>query len=103
MMREALYMARDLRNAYTGGVGKPGVDGSGGDAASIFWTKANSWHRQGLIVRSDDGSLAWGLVIRRSGSATFIEYHTYLVAPVNFFFITANQHVYEGSDMSVAA
>jgi hypothetical protein len=103
MMREALYMARDLRNAYLGGIGKPGVDGAGGDAASIFWTKVNSWHRQGLIVRSDDGSLAWGLVIRRGGSATFIEYHTYLVAPNNFFFITANQHVYEGSDMSVAA
>jgi hypothetical protein len=103
MMREALYMARDLRDGYLGGVGKPGVDGAGGDAAAIFWTKVNSWYRQGLIVRSDDGSLAWGLVIRRSGSATFIEYHTYLVAPNNFFFITANQHVYEGSDMSVAA
>ena len=103
MMRESLYMARDLRNAYIGGVGKPGVDGVGGDAAAIFWTKVNSWYREGLIVRAADGSLAWGLVIRRIGSATFIEYHTYLVAPNNFFFITANQHVYEGSDMSVAA
>jgi hypothetical protein len=103
MMREALYMARDLRDGYKGGIGKPGVDGAGGGVASVFWTKVNSWHRDGLIVRADDGSLAWGLVIRRSGDATFIEYHTYLVAPVNFFFITANQHVYEGSDMSVAA
>jgi hypothetical protein len=102
MVREAMYMARDLRNAYISSVGKAGVDGAVGDARATFWTKIDAWYKQGLIVRGDDGSLAWGLVIRRTGSSTFIEYHTYLTAPNNFFFITANLHVYEGSAISVA-
>jgi hypothetical protein len=103
MMREAMYMARDLRNAYISDVGKAGVDGAEGDAAATFWTKVNSWQKQGLIVRDAEGNLAWGLVIRRVGSATFIEFHCYLTAPNNFFFIDMNVHVYEGSDVSVAA
>jgi hypothetical protein len=103
MMREAMYMARDLRNAYLSSIGKPGVDGSMGDVAATFWTKVSTWHKMGLIVRDDNGNLAWGLTVRRVGSATFIEYHTYLTAPQNFFFITAYQHVYEGSDVSIAA
>jgi hypothetical protein len=103
MMREAMYMARDLRNSYISDVGKAGVDGAEGDAAATFWTKVNSWYKQGLIVRDDEGNLAWGLVIRRVGSATFIEFHCYLTAPNNFFFIDMAVHVYEGSDVSVAA
>jgi hypothetical protein len=103
MMREAMYMARDLRNAYISDVGKAGVAGSGGGTAATFWTKVDSWYKQGLIVRNDSGDLAWGLVIRRVGSATFIEFHCYLTAPNNFFFIDMNVHVYEGSDVSVAA
>jgi hypothetical protein len=103
MMREAMYMARDLRNAYISDVGKAGVDGSGGDPKAVFWAKASSWYNQGLIVRADNGDLAWGLVVRRAGSATFIEFHCYLTAPNNFFFIDMNLHVYEGSDVSVAA
>jgi hypothetical protein len=103
MMREAMYMARDLRKAYNPDVGKAGVDGAQGDASATFWTKVNSWHKQGLIVRDDEGNLAWGLVIRRVGGATFTEFHCYLTAPNNFFFIDMNVHVYEGSDVSVAA
>lgn len=102
MMRESLYMDRDLRNAYLANVGKAGVDGSTGDAEATFLTKVNAWYKQGLIVRDDKGNLSWGLIIRRSGSATFIEYHTNLTAPNNFFFITGYHHVYEGSDVSVA-
>lgn len=103
MMRESLYMARDLRNAYLVDVGRAGVDGATGDAEATFLAKVNAWHNQGLIVRNDAGKLAWGLIIRRSGSATFIEYHVNLTAPNNFFFITGYHHVYEGSDVSVAA
>jgi hypothetical protein len=103
MMREAMYMARDLRNAYISEIGKAGVDGSLTDAAATLATKAIIWHKMGLIVRDEKGNLTWGLVIRRVGSATFIDYHTYLTAPQNFFFITAYQHVYEGSDVSIAA
>lgn len=102
MRRESNYMSRDLREAISKSVGSAGDDSSGGTEEAIFWTKVKAWHGEGLIVKADDGSLAWGLVIRRSGSATYIEYHTYLTAPKNFFFITANQHVYEGSTESVS-
>jgi hypothetical protein len=103
MMREAMYMARDLRNAYLTDIGKPGVDGSLTDVAATLQAKAVVWHKMGLIVRDDKENLTWGLIVRRVGSATFIEYHTYLTAPQNFFFITAFQHVYEGSDVAIAA
>jgi hypothetical protein len=61
------------------------VDGSLGESVEQAITRAKN-------LGSKYGSLAWGLVIRRSGSATFIEYHAYLVAPNNFF-ITANRRV----------
>jgi hypothetical protein len=103
MMRESMYMARDLRNAYIASVGKAGIDGSMGDVQASFKTKLNIWYKMGLIIRDDMGNLAWGFNVRRVGSATYIEYHVYLTAPQNFFFITGYHHVYEGSDVSVSA
>lgn len=101
MMRESNYMARDLRDCVARQVGKPGDASSLGTVEASFWAKVSDWFRQGMIVKDDKGRTAWGLVIRRVGSATFIEYHTNLTAPQNFFFITANQHYY-GSMESVA-
>lgn len=103
MKREANYMARDLRDAISKSVGIAGSDSAGGQEESIFWAKVAAWSRDGLILRTTDGKLAWGFVLRRNGSATFIEYNVYLTAPKNFFFITANLYVYDGSAMSVAA
>jgi hypothetical protein len=101
MKREANFMARDLRDAVATQVGKPGVTGATGTISSIFWAKVNAWFNQGLIVMDDQKRKAWGLVVKQVGSATYIEYHTNLTAPQNFFFITANQHYY-GSLESVA-
>jgi hypothetical protein len=101
MKRESNYMARDLRDGVAQYVGKPGVTSSMGAVEATFWARVADWFRQGLIVKDDKGRTAWGLVIRRVGSATFIEFHTNLTAPQNFFFITANQHYY-GSQESVA-
>lgn len=101
MKREANYMARDLRDSVARQVGKPGDASSSGAVEATFWAKVSDWFRQGLIVKDTKGRTAWGLVIRRVGSATFIEYHTNLTAPQNFFFVTANQHYY-GSQESVA-
>jgi hypothetical protein len=100
MKRESNYMARDLRDAIAKQVGKPGDASSNGTIEAIFWAKVADWFRQGLIVKDVKGRTAWGLLIRRVGSATYIEYHTNLTAPQNFFFITANQH-YFGSMESV--
>ncbi len=35
----------------------------------------------------------WGTVINEVGDALYVEYHTYLTAPRNFLFATANLHV----------
>lgn len=102
MMREALYMARDLRQAISRDVGAPGVDSSGGTEEALFWAKVAEWYNLGLIIQGDNDALAWGLNIRRDGTATYIEYNTYLTPPRNFFFITANQYVYSQSALSVA-
>lgn len=101
MIRESNYMARDLRDAISRQVGKPGDSSARGTIEAIFWAKVADWFKQGMIVKDDKGRTAWGLVIRQVGSATFIEFHTNLTAPQNFFFITANQHYY-GSMESVA-
>lgn len=101
MKRESNYMARDLRDGVAQYVGKPGVTSSMGAVEATFWARVADWFRQGLIVKDNKGRTAWGLVIRIVGSATFIEFHTNLTAPQNFFFITANQHYY-GSHESVA-
>lgn len=100
MMREALYMARDLRTAIQGGVGRPGVSGSSGDVESTFWAKVAEWFNLGLIVKGDQPNLAWGLVVDEVGDAIYVRYHTYLTAPRNFFFLNPNQNVY--SSLSVA-
>ncbi len=102
MKRESNYMARDLRETISKSVGTAGSDSAGGTEEAIFWSKVAAWSRDGLIIRTPDGKLAWGFSLRRNGSATYIEYNVYLTAPKNFFFITANLHVYDGSAESVS-
>lgn len=100
MVREDLYMAKDLRNALAGGIGS--VNGlSDGTIRTTFAIKVAKWLAEGLIVKGSSGLAAWGLVIQRIGDAAYLEYHTYLTAPTNFMFVTANQHVYSGSVTAV--
>lgn len=102
MKRESNYMMRDLREAISKSVGTAGSDGMGVSEEAIFWTKVAAWHREGLIIRTPGGKLAWGFTLTRSGSATYIEYNAFLTAPKNFFFITGNHHVYDGSSEQLA-
>lgn len=100
MVREDLYMNRDLRDSLSAGIGSP----EGLSDSSILTTlriKADQWLSQGLIVKGDGGAPIWGATLRRSGDAVFLEYHSYLAAPSNFMFVTANQHVYSSSLTSV--
>jgi hypothetical protein len=99
MVREDLYMNRDIRLQFSGGVGHPGID-RGGDAESVLYNAAREWKGNGLIFPTDDGRNIWGVRIRKSGDKTIIAFNRNLTAPQNFFFITAYNYVYE-SDTTV--
>jgi hypothetical protein len=94
MVREDLYMNRDIRNQYITGVGRPGVD-KVGEAKETLEGAARGWKGEGLIVPDDDGNNVWGIIVRKSGDKTYITFNRNLTAPQNFFFITANNYVYE--------
>jgi hypothetical protein len=96
MVREDLYMNRDIRLQYSGGVGRPGAD-KGSDAEQVLLDAARGWKGEGLIVPDDDGRNVWGVRIRKSGDKTVISFNRNLTAPQNFFFITAYNYVYESS------
>lgn len=93
MVREAQFMARDFRSAVKGDIGRPQVAVDIGTMKSILVSKGIQWNNQGLIVKAADKALVWGINIRENGDAVFVEYHTYLTAPRNFIFATANLHV----------
>ena len=96
MVREDLYMNRDLRVRYSVGVGRPGI-GKSGDVESTLYNAARSWRGEGLIVPNDSGQNVWGVVVRVSGDKTYISFSRNLTAPQNFFFITAFNYVYESA------
>lgn len=102
MVREALYMSRDLRQRLNSAIGNPGVSGSLQDDLATLKIAANDWFSSGLILKSDDGELVWGVSTREDGDAIFITFSRFLVAPRNFIFITENNHVYSGSATTVA-
>jgi hypothetical protein len=100
MVREDLYMNRDLRNQFSVGVGRPGLD-KGGAARDILLNRARMWRTDGLIVPNGKGENVWGIIIRKSGDKTCIEFNRNLTAPQNFFFITAYNYIYDTASVEV--
>jgi hypothetical protein len=96
MVREDLYMNRDIRLKFSAGVGKPGID-KGGDAEKTLYDAAREWKGEGLIVPTDDGRNIWGVRMRKSGDKTIVSFNRNLVAPQNFFFVTAYNYVYDSA------
>jgi hypothetical protein len=96
MVREDLYMNRDIRNRFSTGVGRPGVD-KGNSAKETLLGAARGWKGEGLIIPTDDGENVWGITVSKSGDKTYITFSRNLTAPQNFFFITANNYVYESA------
>ena len=94
MVRQDLFMNRDLRHQFSLAVGRPAIGGIA-NANQTLLDAARRWAGEGLIVPNGDGENVWGVAIRKSGDQTFISFHRNLTAPQNFFFITAYNHVYE--------
>jgi hypothetical protein len=100
MVREDLYMNRDIRNRFSVGVGRPGLD-KGNAAIDILQNTARMWKTDGLIVPNDKGENVWGIVVRKSGDKTYLEFNRNLTAPQNFFFITAYNYIYDTASVEV--
>jgi hypothetical protein len=98
MVREDLYMNRDIRVQYSRGVGRPGISKTG-DIEQVLQDAARGWKGEGLIVPTDDGKNIWGVVIKISGDKIYASFNRNLTAPQNFFFITAYNYVYESATM----
>jgi len=96
MVREDLYMNRDLRIQYNGGTGRPGVS-KAADLEETVQGAARAWKDEGLIVPTDDGLNIWGVKVRKVGDKNIISFHRNLTPPQNFFLITAFNHVYESA------
>lgn len=91
MVREDLYMNRDLRRRFSPGVGRPAKAGTATDLG-IVNTAGQDWLKEGYI----QGSI-WGVKIAKDGDTTRISFNRYLTPPQNFFFITASNYVYNSS------
>jgi hypothetical protein len=96
-VREALYMDRDFRKAYTRRIGSA-EEPSESDIVEILKKRALMWQRLGLITKSASGELVFDIKVRFDGDATFIEYSRFLRTPNNFIFGTANNKIYRSSE-----
>ena len=95
MVREDLYMNRDLRNRYVSGIGHPN-EASTSDILRVLDLASKEWGTNGYIVKNN-GQWVWNTSVRISGDKVYLTYSRYLTAPRNFVFITATNYVYEST------
>ena len=98
MVREDLFMNRDLRQQFKPAIGTAGtIDNSlvsPNSAIATLKNRAKEWATNGYIIPTDDNQNVWDIKVRVDGDKRYITYSRYLTAPVNFVFITAINHIY---------
>ena len=92
MVREDLFMNRDLRAQFKPVIGSAGI--SVNAAIQTLKDRAAEWALNGYIIPTDDNQNVWDIKVRIDGDKVYITYSRYLTAPVNFVFITAINHIY---------
>jgi len=92
MVREDLFMNRDLRQQFKPVIGTAGI--STNAAIKTLKDRAAEWALNGYIVPTDSNENVWDIKVRINGDKVYITYSRYLTAPVNFVFITAINHIY---------
>jgi hypothetical protein len=92
MVREALYINRDLRSAVEQTfVGRPMTNSLLTDVDATVYMKLAAYESQGLF----NGTPAyWGYVRTVNGDQIIIEFSCYITAPMNFIFLTSHMAVY---------
>ena len=92
MVREDLFMNRDLRAQFRSIVGTVKV--STNAVIQTLVNRAKEWALNGYIVPSDSNENVWDIKVRIDGDKIYLTFSRYLTAPVNFVFITAVNHIY---------
>lgn len=93
MVREDLYMNRDLRKKYSSGIGGINEKGIAAKVLATLTDTAKDWADLGYIVPNGNKNV-WNIKIKVDGDKIYLTYSRYLTAPTNFIFITATNHIY---------
>ncbi len=92
MVREDLFMNRDLRQQFKPIIGTPGTTANA--VINTLKERAKEWALNGYIVPTDSNENVWDIKVRIDGDKVYLTFSRYLAAPVNFVFITAINHIY---------
>lgn len=92
MVREDLFMNRDLRAQFKPIIGTPGTTANA--VIATLKDRAKEWALNGYIIPSDSNENVWDIKVRIDGDKVYLTFSRYLTAPVNFVFITAINHIY---------
>ena len=92
MVREDLFMNRDLRAQFQNVIGTAGTTANA--VIATLKNRAKEWALNGYIVPSDSNENVWDIRVRIDGDKVYLTFSRYLTAPVNFVFITAINHIY---------
>lgn len=95
MVREDIYMNRELRSKYTSVIGNPGTI-SEADIIQTLISTARDWATNGYIIPKGSDNV-WDIHTKIDGDKYFISFSRYLTAPINFMFITATNYVYNST------
>lgn len=95
MVREDIYMNRELRSKYSSIIGKPGIV-SEADIVQTLVSTAREWATKGYIIPKGSDNV-WDIHTKIDGDKYFISFSRYLTAPINFMFITATNYVYNST------
>ncbi|GHV92008.1 hypothetical protein AGMMS50268_25110 [Spirochaetia bacterium] len=96
-VREALYMDRDIRKAYSRRIGTD-AEPSENEIIATLLRKARQWYTLGYVTKADSGDLVFDIKVRFDGDKTYLVYSKYLRAPNNFVFITSNNMIYSSAE-----
>jgi len=92
MMREALFVSRDLRTAVEESfIGRAMSNNLLGKVDAVAYGKLSQYNDMGLFTGDPP---YWGYKKTINGDQIEIEYDCYLTPPTNFIFITSHMHVY---------
>ena len=99
MVREDLYMNRDLRNRFAGGIGH--VNNLSTDTIiAVLKQAAKEWVQNNYIVANGSEGV-WDISVKIDEDKVYLTFSRYLAAPRNFVFITANNYTYSTTTVGV--
>lgn len=93
MVREDLFMNRDLRKTFAPLIGTPN-NASPSSIIQTLMNKGEEWADAGYIIRSDTNQAVWNISVKIDGDKIYLKFSRYLTAPTNFVFITVANYIY---------